>query len=91
MLVERRPPRQRSRREGVHAPRTDRTVNSRCPAGYVPWIKLEVTASRDSGVLSGVNTLQRINAVGGKHVGACGRGGKVDSAPPAAEYVFLKK
>ena len=57
----------------------------------IPWLKLQVVASRGSGVLSGVTTVQRINTVGGQHAGACDRGGAFHSAPYAADYVFLKK
>ena len=57
----------------------------------IPWLKLEVVASRGSGALSGVTTVQRINTVGGKHEGACDKAGTFHSAPYAADYVFLKK
>jgi hypothetical protein len=57
----------------------------------IPLLKLEVTASRGSGVLSGVTTVQRINTVGGRHEGACETAGAFFSAPYAADYVFLKK
>jgi hypothetical protein len=54
-------------------------------------LKLTVTANRGSGILSGVTTVQRINTQGGKLEGACGKAGTFQSAPYAAEYVFLKK
>ena len=57
----------------------------------IPWLKLEVIASRGSGALSGVTTVQRINTVGGRHDGACEKAGTFHSAPYAADYVFLKK
>jgi hypothetical protein len=57
----------------------------------IPWLKLEVTAHRGSGLLSGVTTVQRINTVGGVHAGACDKAGALHSAPYAADYVFLKK
>ena len=57
----------------------------------IPWLKLEVTASRGSGVLSGVATVQRINTAGGRHEGACDKAGTFYSAPYAADYVFLRK
>jgi hypothetical protein len=57
----------------------------------IPWLKLEVAASRGSGALSGVTTVQRINTVGGRHDGACEKAGTFFSAPYAADYVFLKK
>jgi hypothetical protein len=60
-------------------------------ADDIPWLKLEVTASRGSGVLSGVTTVQRINTRGGKLEGACEKAGSFKSAPYAADYVFLRK
>jgi hypothetical protein len=60
-------------------------------ADDIPWLKLEVTASRGSGVLSGVTTVQRINTRGGKLEGACDKAGSFKSAPYAADYVFLRK
>jgi len=57
----------------------------------IPWLKLEVTASRGSGVLSGVTTVQRINTQGGRLEGACEKAGTFQSAPYAADYVFLRK
>jgi hypothetical protein len=60
-------------------------------ADDIPWLKLEVTASRGSGVLSGVTTVQRINTRGGKLEGVCDKAGSLKSAPYAADYVFLRK
>ena len=57
----------------------------------IPWLKLDVTAHRGSGLLSGVTTVQRINTRGGVHSGACDEAGALHSAPYAADYVFLKK
>ena len=60
-------------------------------AGDIPWLKLEVTAHRGSGALSGVTTVQRINTAGGVYAGACDKAGALHSAPYAADYVFLRK
>ena len=60
-------------------------------ANDIPWLKLEVTSRRGSGVLSGVTTVQRINTQGGKLAGACDKAGQLQSAPYAADYVFLRK
>jgi hypothetical protein len=60
-------------------------------AADIPWLKLEVTAARGSGILTPVATVQRINTVGGVHSGACDKPGAFHSAPYAAEYVFLRK
>ena len=57
----------------------------------IPWLRLEVIASRGSGVLSGVTTVQRINTQGGRLEGACDKAGTFQSAPYSADYVFLKK
>jgi hypothetical protein len=60
-------------------------------AGDIPWLKLEVTAHRGSGALSGVTTVKRINTAGGVYAGACDKAGALHSAPYAADYVFLRK
>lgn len=57
----------------------------------IPLLKLEVVASRGSGVLTGVTTIQRINTVGGRYDGACDKAGAFHSAAYTADYVFLKK
>ena len=57
----------------------------------IPWLKLEVTSHRGSGILSGVTTVQRINTQGGKLDGACDGAGKFQNAPYSADYVFLRK
>ena len=60
-------------------------------ANDIPWLKLEVTSRRGSGVLSRVTTVQRINTTGGKLEGACDKAGAYRSAPYSADYVFLRK
>jgi hypothetical protein len=55
------------------------------------FVKLTVSASRGSGVLSDVTTVQRINTRGGKLTGSCDIVGAFQSVPYAADYVFLKK
>ena len=60
-------------------------------ADDIPWLKLQVTGSRGSGVLTGVTTVQRINTRGGKFDGPCDKPGAFKSAPYSADYVFLKK
>ena len=57
----------------------------------IPWLKLEVTSRRGSGILTGVTTVQRINTRGGKLEGACDKAGSFSSAPYSADYVFLRK
>ena len=60
-------------------------------ASDIPWLKLEVTAQRGSGTLTGVTTVQRINTVGGAHAGTCDKAGTFYNAPYATDYVFLRK
>jgi hypothetical protein len=60
-------------------------------ANDIPWLKLEVTSRRGSGVLSGVTTVQRINTRGGKIEGGCDKPGGFTSVPYSADYVFLRK
>jgi hypothetical protein len=60
-------------------------------ANDIPWLKLEVTNRRGSGVLADVTTVQRINTKGGKRDGACETVGSFLNAPYSADYVFLRK
>ena len=60
-------------------------------ASDIPWLKLEVTAHRGTGILAGVSTVQRINTEGGKLDGACDKAGAFRSVPYDADYVFLRK
>jgi hypothetical protein len=57
----------------------------------IAWLKLEVTARRGNGVLSGATTIQRINTAGGVWRGSCEKAGAFHSAPYATDYVFLRK
>ena len=57
----------------------------------IPWLKLEVTSHRGSGILNRVTTVQRINTQGGKLDGGCDGAGKFQNAPYSADYVFLRK
>jgi len=59
-------------------------------AADIPWLKLEVTAHKGSGLLAPVTIVQRINTQGGKLDGTCDKAGALKSAPYAADYVFLK-
>ena len=60
-------------------------------ASDIPWLKLEITSRRGSGILAGVTTVQRINTHGGKRDGACDAVGSFVSEPYSADYVFLRK
>jgi len=57
----------------------------------IPLLKLEVTAQRGSGQLSGVTTVQRLNTKGGVAEGVCDRAGAFLSVPYSADYTFLRK
>ena len=60
-------------------------------ASDIPWLKLEITSRRGSGILADVTTVQRINTHGGKRDGACDPVGSFVSVPSSADYVFLHK
>jgi hypothetical protein len=57
----------------------------------VPWLKLQATARRGQGTLSGVTTVQRINTQGGVYSGPCSNVRTFYSAPYSADYIFLQK
>jgi hypothetical protein len=57
----------------------------------IPWLKLEVTSHRGSGILSAVTTVQRINTQGGNLDGGCDGAGKFQSVAYSADYVFLRR
>jgi Protein of unknown function (DUF3455) len=57
----------------------------------IPWLKLEATERRGTGVLSSATTVQRIMTQGGTAEGTCDRTGAYLSVPYVAEYVFLRK
>lgn len=57
----------------------------------IPWLKLDVTAHRREGKLTGANVVQRINTKGGVATGSCDEAGSFRSAPYSADYVFLRK
>ena len=60
-------------------------------ANDIPWLKLEITSRRGSGILADITTVQRINTHGGKRDGACDAVGSFVSVPYSADYVFLHK
>jgi Protein of unknown function (DUF3455) len=60
-------------------------------AGDIPWLKLEVTSHRGTGILANISTVQRVNTEGGNLEGACDAAGSYRSMPYAADYVFLRK
>lgn len=60
-------------------------------ASDIPWLKLSATTRRGRGMLSAVNTIQRIETRGGVHSGPCETAGSYFSAPYSAVYVFLQQ
>jgi Protein of unknown function (DUF3455) len=60
-------------------------------AADIALLKLDVTSSRGSGLLTGVTTIQRINTKGGQLEGACEVAGTFRSVAYATDYVFLKR
>jgi hypothetical protein len=60
-------------------------------ASDIPWLKLDVSAQRGQGLLTGITTIQRINTKGGVLEGACDKAGTFRSVAYSTDYVFLKK
>jgi hypothetical protein len=61
-------------------------------AGDIPWLKLEVTERRGSGLLSAATTILRINTrSGGAPGGACDKAGTLISVAYSTDYVFLRR
>ena len=60
-------------------------------ANDIPWLKLDITSRRGSGILADVTTVQRINTKGGKPEGTCDKPGAFANVPYSADYVFLRK
>ncbi len=57
----------------------------------VAWLKLNVVSHQGSGALTDVDTVQRINTVGGVLEGSCERAGDTQAMPYTADYIFLRK
>ena len=55
----------------------------------IPWLKIDVVDHRNSGILSDVTTIQRINTKGGVAQGSCQKAGEYLSVRYSADYVFL--
>jgi hypothetical protein len=56
----------------------------------IPLLKLEVTAQRGTGQLTGVTIVQRLATKGGAAEGDCEKAGAFLSVPYSADYAFLK-
>lgn len=69
-------------------------VSGRAPgttSADIPWLKLDVSASKGQGALSGITIIQRINTKGGVLEGTCDKAGNTRSVAYSTDYVFLKK
>jgi hypothetical protein len=69
-------------------------VTGRAPGATgmdIPLLKLEAVPQRDSGLLAGVTTIQRLNTQGGVAHGRCVAPGEMLSVAYSADYVFLRK
>jgi hypothetical protein len=61
-------------------------------ASDIAWLRLEVVSHKgDGGLLAKVDTVQRINTLGGVLNDSCDRPGTARGMPYAADYVFLRK
>ena len=69
-------------------------VSGRAPGATpkdIPLLKLEVTAQRGTGKLTGVTTIQRLNTKGGVAEGSCEAAGAFHVVPYSADYTFFRK
>jgi len=57
----------------------------------IPLLKLDAVPQRDSGMLAGVTTIQRLNTLGGVAHGRCLAPGEMLSVAYSADYAFLRK
>ncbi|TCR72776.1 DUF3455 domain-containing protein [Rhizobium sp. BK376] len=55
----------------------------------IPVLRLDVVAHAGDGILSKVDTVQRLNTRGGVFAGACQSAGSLYAEPYSADYVFL--
>lgn len=59
-------------------------------ANDIPWLKLDVSQHRGSGILGDVSTVQRIATVGGQKSGPCPTDGALVAEPYEATYIFSR-
>ena len=57
----------------------------------IPLLKLAVVSQTGSGMLAGINSIQRLNTKGGVAKGPCDAAGAFLSVPYSADYAFYKK
>ena len=57
----------------------------------IPLLKLAVVSHKGSGLLAGVDSIQRLNTKGGVAKGPCDAAGAFLSVPYSADYAFFRK
>ena len=57
----------------------------------IPLLKLAAVSQKGSGMLAGINSIQRLNTKGGVAKGPCDAAGTFLSVPYSADYAFYKK
>ena len=57
----------------------------------IPLLKLAVVSQKGSGLLAGIDSIQRLNTKGGVAKGPCDAAGAFLSVPYSADYAFYKK
>ena len=57
----------------------------------IPLLKLAAVSQTGSGMLAGINSIQRLNTKGGVAKGPCDAAGAFLSVPYSADYAFYKK
>jgi hypothetical protein len=60
-------------------------------AADIPLLKLDAVPQRDSGLLAGVTTIQRLNTNGGVAQGPCETSGELLSVAYSADYAFHRR
>jgi Protein of unknown function (DUF3455) len=59
-------------------------------ANDIPWLKLSVKDTPNSGLVAGATSILRIDTKGGVFEGACDNEGELHSEPYTATYIFAK-
>jgi len=57
----------------------------------IPLLKLDAVPQRDTGLLAGATTIQRLNTRGGVAQGPCAAQGEMLSVAYSADYVFHRR
>ena len=59
-------------------------------ANDIPWLKLSVKETPNSGLVAGATSILRIDTKGGVFEGACDNQGELHPEPYTATYIFVK-